>query len=41
MNAEEICELYDSNPNLTLFQLSSMTGKSIEELMEILISERG
>lgn len=33
---ESICDLYDKNPNLTLKQLSNMTGYSIPELKEML-----
>ena len=38
MSNEEICELYDSNPHITLKQLSNWTGKSIPELKRILMS---
>jgi len=38
MKAEEIRELYDSNPNITLKQLSNWTGKSVPELKRILMS---
>ena len=38
MKAEEIRELYDSNPNITLNQLSAWTGKSVTELKRILMS---
>ncbi len=38
MTNQEICELYDSNPNITLKQLSNWTGKSIPELKRILMS---
>lgn len=33
---ESVCDLYDNNPNLTLKQLSNMTGYSIPELKEML-----
>jgi AraC-like DNA-binding protein len=36
---EQITDLYDSNPNLTLAQLSRMTGKSVEQLKRILMPE--
>ena len=38
MKAEEIIELYDSNPNITLKQLSAWTNKTIAELKRILMS---
>lgn len=38
MTKQEICELYDSNPHITLKQLSAWTGKSIPELKRILMS---
>jgi len=38
MKAEEIIELYDSNPNITLKQLSGWTGLTIPELKRILMS---
>lgn len=38
MTKQEICELYDSNPNITLKQLSNWTGKSVPELKRILMS---
>jgi hypothetical protein len=39
MTDEEINDYYDSHPNLTLAQLSRMTGKSIEQLKRILMPE--
>jgi hypothetical protein len=39
MTRAEIIEYYDSNPNLTLKQLSAITGKSIDQLKLILMSE--
>jgi hypothetical protein len=39
MTDAEIWDLYDSNPNLTLAQLSRMTGKSVEELKRILMPD--
>jgi 2'-5' RNA ligase len=38
MSNQEICELYDSNPHITLKQLSNWTGKSVSELKRILMS---
>lgn len=38
MTNQEICELYDSNPHITLKQLSAWTGKTIAELKRILMS---
>lgn len=37
MTNDEIIDLYDSNPNLTLAQLAAMTGKSVAELKRILM----
>lgn len=39
MTYEEICELYDLNPNMTLADLSQLTGKSVAELKRILRGE--
>jgi hypothetical protein len=38
MTNEQIIDLYDQNPDLTLAQLSRMTGKSVEELKRILMA---
>lgn len=35
---EQIKELYDTHPNVTLKQLACYTGKSIAELKAILLS---
>lgn len=32
-----ICELYDRNPNLTLAQLSDITGRTVKQLKRILL----
>jgi hypothetical protein len=37
MTNEQICELYDSHPHITLKQLSGWTGKSVAELKRILM----
>jgi len=37
MTDQQIIDLYDSNPDLTLAELSRMTGKSISELKQILM----
>jgi len=37
MTNQEICELYDSNPNITLSQLSAWTGLTVLELKRILM----
>lgn len=37
MTAETIRNIYDSNPNLTLGQLSAITGLSIAKLKRILM----
>jgi hypothetical protein len=39
MTNDQIAELYDSNPNMTLAQLSRITGKSVEQLKKILMGE--
>jgi hypothetical protein len=39
MTRAEIIDYYDSHPNITLKQLSIITGKSIEQLKFILMSE--
>ena len=39
MTKQEIIEYYDSHPNLTLKQLSAITGKSVDQLKLILMSE--
>ena len=38
MTNEQIIDLYDANPDLTLAQLSRMTGKSVAELKRILMA---
>lgn len=37
MTAQKIRDLYDSNPNLTLGQLSRMTGLTVAQLKRILM----
>ena len=37
MTKEQICALYDENPNMTLKQLSDITGLSIKQLKTILL----
>ena len=39
MTRAEIIDYYDSHPNITLKQLSAITGKSIDQLKFILMSE--
>ena len=39
MTYKEIIEYYDSHPNLTLKQLSSITGKTVDQLKLILMGE--
>ena len=36
---DEIYDLYDSHPDLTLAQLSRMTGRSVEQLKRILMPD--
>ena len=36
---EQISDYYDSHPDLTLAQLSRMTGRSVEQLKRILMPE--
>jgi len=38
MTNEDIMDLYDSNPDMTLQQLSRMTGKTVTELKRILMA---
>ena len=38
MTENEIREFYDSHPDLTLTQLSRMTGKTVQELKQILLA---
>lgn len=38
MSNAEICAFYDSHPDLTLADLSRITGKSVAELKKILMS---
>lgn len=38
MTENEIREFYDSHPDLTLAQLSRMTGKTVQELKQILLA---
>lgn len=37
MTDEQICEYYDSHPDMTLKQLSWLTGKSVVQLKSILM----
>mgnify|MGYP003123121564 FL=1 len=37
MTDQEICELFDTNINMTMKELSFITGKSIRELKDILL----
>ncbi len=37
MSNQQIIDFYDSNPNLLLAELASITGKSIPELKAILM----
>ena len=39
MNNEEICELYDMNPDMTLVELANVTGKTVAELKQILMAQ--
>lgn len=38
MSNQDIIDLYDSNPDLTLQQLSRITGKTVIELKRILMA---
>lgn len=38
MTNQQICDFYDNTPNLTLTQLSQMTGLTVEQLKAILQS---
>lgn len=37
MTHEQICDLYDSHPDMTLSQLSRLTGRTVSELKRILM----
>ena len=37
MTKEQICDLYDSKPDMTLAQLSRISGKSVQQLKQILM----
>ena len=37
MTNQEICDLYDSRPDLTLVKLSIITGLSVPKLKQILM----
>ena len=37
MTHKEICDIYDCNPNMTLAELSRITGKPIAYLKKILM----
>ena len=39
MTDQEICDLYDSSPDLSIAKLARMTGKSIAKLKAILMGE--
>lgn len=39
MTYQDIRDLYDSNPNMTLQRLSQITGKSVSVLKQILLNE--
>ena len=39
MSKEQIIELYDTNLNLTLSELSCITGKTIQQLKQILMDD--
>lgn len=38
MDNQDIIDLYDSNPDLTLQQLAKITGKTVQQLKRILMS---
>ena len=37
MTNQEICDMYDMHPNITLRELAGITGKSVRELKKILM----
>jgi hypothetical protein len=39
MTNDEIAEMYDANPDMTLAQLAAMTGLTVPELKKILMLE--
>ena len=38
LSNSEICDMFADNPNMTLAQLSAITGKSVKELKAILLN---
>jgi hypothetical protein len=38
MSAQKIIKIFDANPNMTLRQLSNITGKTVQELKTILMA---
>jgi hypothetical protein len=38
MTNQEIIELFDSNPNMLMSEMTAITGKSMSELKKILMS---
>ena len=39
MLEQEIKDLYDANPNLTLVELANITGRTVGELKKILMDQ--
>lgn len=39
LSNDQIKDLYDSHPNVTLRQLASYTGKTVAELKQILLED--
>ncbi len=39
MSDREICDLFDTSPNLTLAQLARMAGRSVPEIKRILMGK--
>ena len=39
MEEQEIKDLYDANPNMTLVELATLTGRTIGELKKILLDQ--
>jgi lambda repressor-like predicted transcriptional regulator len=39
MTNQQIIDLYDTNPNITLAELSKITGLSVQQLKNILVGQ--
>lgn len=37
LDEDEICDMFDANPNLTLVELATISGRTVDELKKILM----